>query len=219
MKILEVHLLTNSLLETEIFYKKILGLQVVEKTDELLCFQIGASKLCFYLSDDIQKPIYHFALDIPNNKLLEAFAWIEKKTEILEVIPPDKIADFYNWNAKSFYFYDNNGNILECIARFDLDNASEKAFDGSSILSVSEIGFVSKNVLQQCDEMYEKYGLTVFSKQPKLNKFIVLGTETGLFVLVEENRDWYPTDKKSKSFWTKVLFQNNGETREIEIID
>jgi hypothetical protein len=52
-----------------------------------------------------------------------------------------------------------------------------------------------------------------------LPKFIVLGTVTGLFILVEENRDWYPTDIKAKSFWTKVVFWNNGEVKEIEITD
>jgi len=135
------------------------------------------------------------------------------------VIPPDKIADFYNWNAKSFYFYDNNGNILEFIARNDLDNATQNPFDGNSVLSVSEIGLVSKNVAEKCDELFDKYGLTSYSKQPKLPKFIVLGSVTGLFILVEENRDWYPTDKKSKSFWTKVVFSHEGETRVLEVLE
>ena len=142
--------------------------------------------------------------------------WLESKVAILEVIPPDKIADFHNWNAKSFYFLDNNGNILEFIARFDLENEAEKSFDGSSILSISEIGFVSKNIEQLSKELCEKYGLSAYSKQPKLEKFIVLGTVTGLFILVEENRNWYPTTIKSKSFWTKVVFQDNGKTNQLE---
>ncbi|TDE41686.1 glyoxalase [Flavobacterium rhamnosiphilum] len=218
MKILELELLTDSITETETFYNDVIGLQTISKDNSSISFVAGATKLTFRSSENL-KPVYHFAFDVPNNKLLEAFAWIEKKTEILEVIPPEKIADFYNWNAKSFYFYDNNGNILEFIARFNLDNASEKPFDGSSILSVSEIGFVTKNVSQLSDEMFNKYGLSVFPKQPKLNKFIVLGTDTGLFILVEENRDWYPTHKKSKSFYTKVVFDSDGETRKIEILD
>ena len=65
--------------------------------------------------------------------------------------------------------------------------------------------------------MFNKYGLSGFSKQPKLEKFIVLGTDTGLFILVEENRDWYPTHQKAKSFWTKVVFDNNGKMSEIEV--
>ncbi|MFV8466233.1 VOC family protein [Flavobacterium sp. LB1P62] len=216
MNILELELLTANINETELFYNEVIGFKTVSKNNSSISFRAGSTKLTFWSSENL-KPVYHFAFDISNNKLLEAFALIEKKTEILEVIPPDKIADFYNWNAKSFYFYDNNGNILEFIARFSLDNASEKPFDGSSILSVSEIGFVSKNVSQLSDEMSNKYGLSVFPKQPKLNKFIVLGTDMGLFILVEENRDWYPTHKKAKPFWTKVVFDNNGKMSEIEV--
>lgn len=218
MKILELELLSDDILKTEVFYNEVLGLKTISKEDSGISFNAGSTKLTFRPSVDV-KPVYHFAFDVPNNKLFEAFDWIEKKTEIMDVIPPNKIADFYNWNAKSFYFYDNNGNILEFIARNDLDNATQKAFDGASILSVSEIGLVSKNVVVQCNELFDRYGLTAYSKQPKLNKFIVLGTVTGLFILVEENRDWYPTDKKSKSFWTKIVFSNNGETQILEVLE
>jgi catechol 2,3-dioxygenase-like lactoylglutathione lyase family enzyme len=218
MNILELELLTANINETELFYNEVIGFKTVSKNNSSISFRAGSTQLTFRSSENI-KPVYHFAFDIPNNKLLEAFAWIAKKTEILDVIPPEKIADFYNWNAKSFYFYDNNGNILEFIARFSLDNASEKPFNGKSIVSVSEIGFVAKNVAQLSDEICKKYALSVFSKQPKLNKFIVLGTDTGLFILVEENRDWYPTHKKAKSFWTKVVFDNNGKAMEIEVSD
>lgn len=144
---------------------------------------------------------------------------IDRKTEILDVISLDKIANFFNWKAKSFYFQVSNGNILEFIARYDLDNSSEKPFYGSSIVSIGEISFVSKNVSQLSNEMCKKCGLSLFSKQPKLKKFIVLGTDTGLFMLVEENRDWYPTHQKAKSFWTKVVFLTNGITKKIEVAD
>jgi hypothetical protein len=216
MNILELELLTDVIDETEQFYTDVVGLKMLSKNNSSISFEAGATKITFRASNNI-KPVYHFAFDIPNNRLPEAFACIEKKTKILEVVPPEKIADFYNWNAKSFYFYDNNGNVVEFIARFSLQNASDKPFDGSSIVSVSEIGFVSKNVSHLSDAICKKYDLSIFQKQPKLNKFIVLGTDTGLFILVEENRNWYPTDRKAKSFWTKVVFDNNGEKREIEV--
>ncbi|MBP2284478.1 catechol 2,3-dioxygenase-like lactoylglutathione lyase family enzyme [Flavobacterium sp. CG_23.5] len=218
MKIIELDLLTDDVNNTAIFYNEIMGLKIISRDKYGISFAAGSTKLTFRPSENV-KPVYHFAFDIPNNKLQEAFAWMEKNVEILVVIPPDKIADFYNWNAKSFYFYDNNGNIVEFIARYSLDNTSEKPFDGDSILSVSEIGFVSKNIEKLSDEMCAKYNLSVFSKQPKRDKFIVLGTDTGLFILVDENRDWYPTSIKSKSFWTKVVFYNNGIKREMEISD
>lgn len=215
MNILELELLTNDIESTATFYNEIMGLNIISKNSSSISFETKETKLTFRLTE-IEKPVYHFAFDIPNNQLLEAFAWIEAKTEILEVIPPDKIANFYNWNAKSFYFYDNNGNILEFIARYNLDNKSDKLFHGSSIVSVSEIGFVSKNILAVCDEICYKFGLSVFPMQPKLEKFIVLGTETGLFILVKEGRDWYPTVIKAKPFWKKVTFRMEKETKVFE---
>jgi catechol 2,3-dioxygenase-like lactoylglutathione lyase family enzyme len=217
MEILEIELLSNDIEGTYSFYTKILGLQVILRNDLSVSFAAGSTRLTFRFSKK-QKPVYHFAFDIPKNQLLEAFAWIDNGTEILEVIPPDKIADFYNWNAKSFYFYDNNGNIVECIARFNLEIRAEKPFDGSSIISVSEIGLVAKNVSKFCDELVGRYHLPVFSMQPKLANFIVLGTETGLFILAEEGKDWYPTKIKARSFWTKLVFANNGKIQEIEVV-
>ncbi len=215
MEILEIELFSNNIDETTSFYSGKLGLPIISKIGDNVTFAAGSTKLTFRLSK-IEKPVYHFAFDIPSNQLIDAFAWVEERTEILEVIPPDKIADFYNWNAKSFYFYDNNGNILECIARFNLDNQTDKTFDGTSLLSISEIGIVAKNVATLCDELVEKYGLPVFSMQPKLDKFIVLGTETGLFILAEEEKDWYPTSVKAKPFWKKVTFKLDDEIKILE---
>ncbi|MET0759313.1 MAG: hypothetical protein ABWZ56_02765 [Flavobacterium sp.] len=128
MNILEIHLLTNSITETAFFYEKMMGFKVVLKKNEAITFQIGSTKLRFLLTNIIKKPVYHFAFDIPENKLLEALEWIKNKTQIIEFEPNQYIVDFVNWNAKSFYFYDNNGNILECINRFDLGFTSEKYF-------------------------------------------------------------------------------------------
>lgn len=215
MKILEIELLSDDLSKTEEFYNQILGLDTVVKNEHSVAFMAGRTRLIFRLSKN-QKAVYHFAFDIPNNQLTEAFDWMDAKVEILQVVPPDKIADFYNWNAKSFYFYDNNGNILECIARYNLDNEASSPFAGSSIISISEIGFVAKNVSRLCDEFVTKYDLPIFSMQPKLENFIVLGTETGLFILAAEGKDWYPTKIKAKAFWKKVTFENEQTINHIE---
>jgi hypothetical protein len=138
---------------------------------------------------------------------------MERKTVILEVISPEKIANFYKWNAKYFYFYDNNVNVLEYITRYNLDTDSDKIFDSNSIISVSEIVLVSQNIALLSNEIYHRFGATVLPMQPKLYKFIVLGTETGLFILSEEGRDWYPTTLKAKRSWKKVTFRNKGKIK------
>lgn len=214
MQISEVHLLTNSLSETELFYEKKLGLKVLVKSDELLSFQIGTSKLYFHLSDTILKPIYHFAFDIPENKLLEALEWIRNRTEVIP-FETHEIIDFFNWNAKSFYFFDANGNILECIVRYDLKQTSDENFNSKSFLKISEIGFVVKDVLGFCDTINRKYETDYFTMQPKRENFSVLGDSYGLFIVSGENRNWFPTLQKVQSFWTKVVFQNKEKQCEM----
>jgi hypothetical protein len=49
---------------------------------------------------------------------------------------------------RSLLFYDNNGNVLEFIARYNLDTESDKKFDGNSIVC-HEIGLVSQNIAHQ----------------------------------------------------------------------
>ncbi|ESU28866.1 hypothetical protein FLJC2902T_14630 [Flavobacterium limnosediminis JC2902] len=215
MQISEVHLLTNSLSETEFFYKEKLSLKVIEQTDELLSFQTGTSKLCFHLSDAIQKPVYHFAFDIPENKLKAGLKWMRGKAELIPYEPNQYIVDFSNWNAKSFYFYDNNGNILECIVRYDLQNVVNEKFSSASFLKISEIGFVADNVFGFCDEVNQRYETDYFIKQPKRENFSVLGDDHGLFIVSDEKRNWFPTMNQAKPFWTKVIFENNGKRHEM----
>lgn len=208
MEISEVHLLTNSISETESFYEGKLGFDLVENTDELLCFEVGVSKFYFHLPDTIQKRIYHFAFDIPENKLLEALEWIREKVELIP-FEGHEIIDFSNWNAKSFYFYDNNGNILECIIRYDLFNVSNDAFDSDSFLKISEIGFAVDDVYKFCDEINSKCQTDYFERQPRREIFSVLGNNSGLFIVSAKSRNWFPTNHVATSFWTKVVFRND----------
>src|SRR5436190_8939596 len=107
MKILELELLSDDINKTEKFYNDVLGIPTSAKTDSSISFSTIGTKLTFRTSNN-QHPVYHFAFDIPNNRFMEAFAKIESKAEIIDVMPGQKIADFFRWNAKSFYFYDNN---------------------------------------------------------------------------------------------------------------
>ncbi len=214
MHFFEIKLLTNSLVETEFFYKESLGFKVVEKTADRISFQIGSTVLFFLQSDKIQKPVYHFAFDIPENNLQEALEWIRKRAKLIQ-FETHEIIDFSNWHAKSFYFYDNNDNVLECIVRYDLKNTSEATFNANSFVKISEIGFVVKDVLGFCNKINKTYGTDFFIMQPKGENFSVLGDNNGLFIVSGENRNWFPTTNKAQSFWTKVIFENDGKRLEM----
>lgn len=214
MEIIQLNLLSDDISETEKFYSDRLGIKIIEKSSTTISFIVGTSILTFIKSTN-QKPVYHFAFNIPNNKLDEALSFIENTIGIIATNKNDKIAHFENWNAKSFYFNDNNGNILELITRFDLDNKSDKVYNNSLIQSVSEIGISVDNVLNECNSTISKYNLNYFVKQNPIETFAALGDDNGLIIFAKNKRSWFPTDNPSGKHWTKVKFENNGQTHEI----
>ena len=83
MNILELTLLTNNLSETKEFYNQKLGFEILEVTQTKIKFSIGTSKLIFEQNENISKPKYHFAFNIPTNKLNEAIDWTLERTELI----------------------------------------------------------------------------------------------------------------------------------------
>jgi catechol-2,3-dioxygenase len=129
------------------------------------------------------------------------------------------IADFVNWHAKSVYFYDPAGNIVEFIARFDLDNNASEPFSSSQLLSLNEVGlvFTDENFEREITTLENSYSLSNFDRQPPLPKFRAMGDDHGLFVIVPEHRNWYPTDKPSGIFPMTVGFDNGGQSYNLVI--
>lgn len=208
MDILALSLLTNDLKSTFNFYHNMLGLPVTERTDQYITFTAGKTNLTFIYSDEYQRPVYHFAFTIPSNKLQEAFDFIQARIAIMEVPSGGKIADFSNWNADAFYFYDNNGNVLEFIARYALQNRSEEVFSGARVYAISEIGLVTDSVPALMQRIMECFHIPIFEHQPAQEQFTVLGDHNGLLILVKDERTWFPTQVKAKVFPLSVSALN-----------
>lgn len=213
MNIIELELLSDDLTATEKFYKKVLGLNASFSEKDALFFQVGYTKLIFRKSDN-QKPVYHFAIDLPNNRFFDAHHFVKANTTLISV-ENDEIANFTNWDAKSFYFYDNNGNIVELITRYPLRPYDEDAFSSRSYISVSEIGLVTNNVKDLADTLAKEEGVPIFKRQPRTDTFTVSGDDEGLFIIALKGRDWYPTTVKAQSFRTRVIFMQDGELEHI----
>jgi len=213
MNIIELELLSDDLTATEKFYKKVLGLNASFSEKDALFFQVGYTKLIFRKSDN-QKPVYHFAIDLPNNRFFDAHYFVKANTSLIKV-EDDEIANFVNWDAKSFYFYDNNGNIVEFITRYPLRPYDEEPFSSKSYISISEVGFVTNNVKDLSDTLAKEEGVPIFKRQPRTDTFTVSGDDEGLFVIALKGRDWYPTTIKAQSFRTRVIFMQNGELEHI----
>src|SRR5258708_11611611 len=143
MLLKEVQLQTNHLSALNNFYKEVLELTTGHSDKKSIVVTAGKSKLIFEETDADVNPFYHFAFNIPSNKFEEAFEWMKQKVELLWLEDyKSYIADFVNWHAKSFYFTDPAGNILELIARFDLNDIADEKFSSTHIRNISEIGLV-----------------------------------------------------------------------------
>lgn len=214
MKLQHIQIQTNDLSKTIVFYTQTLGFQIIENNSTSVSFQIGSSILKFIENKNFDS-IYHFAFNIPNNKLDEAIKWCDNKIDLIRIEDEKIITRFENWNANAVYFYDNNGNLLEFIARHDLDNSETKSFDIKSILNISEIGIVYEKPLELGQDLINKHQLSFFSKNANSEVFAAIGDDEGLLIIVKPNRNWYPTQTPSESNKTEIRLENNNKITEL----
>lgn len=205
MKINEIVLVTNSITDTIAFYTEVLQLKVTGQTETGVSFGAGSTVLGFREDLVTPDPVYHFAFNIPHNQLAAAMAWLSVRVELLPVNAAGNIAEFSNWRADAVYFKDNNGNLLEFIARHDLDNAREVPFSAEDILCISEIGIAVDSVPAFLEEVVKAHGFDIYAKQAPMEKFAALGDDEGLLIVAETHRNWFPTSIPAGKFPVKVV--------------
>jgi len=217
MKIHSVKLETSALSPIADFYRS-LGLEVITAEASKAHVRIGSSWLIF--SENLAATgIYHFAFNIPCNHIREGMAWLERADIVLIANEKgENKIDFSNWNAEATYFFDPAGNIVELIARRDLQNESEQSFGPESLLEISEIGIVTDDVVAWNTRAAEQWEILPFEKQKPSADFSALGSDMGLFIVVPEGRKWFLTDILAVKMPLEVSFENDrGAVFEIEI--
>lgn len=215
MKIKELTLFSNKIQQLKAFYTHTFGLKLLVENKKMIEFQIGNSILRFL---DSKKALpYHFALTIPSNKELEALLWLKQKVEVIP-FNGSEIIDFPNWNAKSLYFYDSDKNIVEFIARKNLNLNLEATFDSEQLIEISEIGIATTAIEPIYRSLNKKANLEIF--YGNLDRFCAIGSENGLFICINKNLKptWFPTDSKtfSSDFTARIENKNTGYTIEFK---
>jgi len=194
-RILGLQLLTSApLAKMKEFYHQSLGFPILDEADGRLTIGAGKTHVAFIsAARDDGSPFYHFAFNIPENKLLGARTWQKKRTELLPIPArlrdpnyPDDVVDFNHWNAHSIFFFDPAGNVVEYIARHDLKNACEGAFDVNDILYASEIGLVVDDVPAAAAKLKEVVGVDQYRGGD--DQFTALGDEHGLLLVMKRGR-------------------------------
>lgn len=214
MKITHLRLFTNKLTLEKTFYTKTLGFELLAETTNQFTIKVGWSTLTFERTKEPH--IYHFCFLIPSNKLKEGLAWLNKRVAVLEDEHGEKIHWFESWNAKAFYFFDQSGNIVEFIVRYDLKNETDASFDVNQILCVNEIGMPTKTISEN-NRILETELNTKFWKGNE-TVFGTNGSQEGLFLLpnYELKDKWYPTNIKPQPTPFQATIKNEGKEYFVE---
>lgn len=191
MRIKTLTLYSNDLESQKSFYQHTLGFNLAEETNDFFSVDIGWTKLTFKKSDETHH--YHYCFLIPANKLDETYKWFEGRMDIIKN-SETSIFSFEDWNARSFYFYDGNRNLAECIVRYDLTFESGGDFTINDLLCINEIGSPTKNI-QKTNQMLESSIGSHFWKGDDY-RFGTNGNQEGLLLLVNpvEKKFWFPAD-------------------------
>jgi catechol-2,3-dioxygenase len=196
--ILQLRLQTHRLTDLRAFYREKLHFPIREETSDSVTFQVGTTSLTFVQApENVSRPFYHFAFNIPENKLPGATQWLAERTPLAA---SGKVYHFPNWNAHAVYFYDPAGNLGELIARHDLPNARDGAFVADDILCASEIGLVVKDVPAAVQALQTRLGLPTYREGSPV--FQPVGDEHGLLIVAQEGRPWM--DRAAAIFPTAV---------------
>lgn len=123
----------------------------------------------------------HWAVNVAPGRFAEAVAFAAERVELLHDDVP-----FPDWRARSAYFYDPGGNIVELIAR-------ERAPGSDLFLEVSEVGLPVTDVESAVRFLESDLGLPHFSGDRC--EFSAVGDDRGLFIVVPVGRPWLFTDR------------------------
>ena len=196
------------------FYANILELPV-KLDSSILEIRAGRTVLRFTQAPSEFNGAYHFAFNIPENQYPSAKQWITSRAPLLRDKTGREDFESQSWSSTSLYFLDAAGNILEFIARHNLQNAAAQEFNSSQILHVSEMGLPTEDVLALADQLCTQLGLSVFKQEPN-ESFTPVGDDNGLLILPSKDRIWMPdSGVPAKLLPVKVQGEANGREWEV----
>ncbi len=214
MNILELEISAVDLPAQRNFYANVLELPVTLDS-AILEVKAGQTILRFTQAPSEFIGAYHFAFNIPENQYQAAKQWIASRVPLLRDKTGQEDFESQSWASTSLYFLDAAGNILEFIARHNLQNAAAGEFSSSQVLNVSEIGLPSEDVITLANDICTRLGLSVFNQEPN-ETFTPVGDNNGLLIIPVKDRIWMPdSGVPAKLLPVKVRGETNGREWEV----
>lgn len=208
----EIRLFTSTEISKLVhFYHHTLGFKIINHSNTRCTFQTGNSLLTFTKTEKTNSPFYHFAFNIPENKIKQAELWLKIKTPFIKPPPhlidktlhSENIVHFRHWDAHALFFYDPAGNVVEYIARHTLENKGEGDFTPDDVLYISEIGLVVNDVNETFNSISNHIGLGQYKGASE--NFLALGDENGLIILFKKyTKSAFKKGKPRQTYGTQI---------------
>ena len=210
MRIISVAFNTSDLRRAETFYGELLGLPVRREDDRLLV-RIGRSELVLH-EGPTGPGRQHLAWTIPRGQLASAKHWLSSRVTLLRNAEGQDEFDMpAAWNARSLYFADPDGNVLELIIRRDIPDDRDHPFTAADIQNISEAGVPVADVEATADGIRAAFGIPDYGRGSA--SFQPLGTVHGMLILVTPGRSWFPTDEPSGTSRLEVTIEADRDGR------
>jgi catechol 2,3-dioxygenase-like lactoylglutathione lyase family enzyme len=186
MKIYQINVRCFDILQMKRFYTETLEMPIISESASHFSVMAGTSKLVF--EQDTKTPYYHLCFRTCSDFFDHMYQKLMKKNLLL----PDEQGEFsLFWQGKQAYFTDPDGNILELLERPFYWEGDAPDFGWYDI---GEIGMPVKEI----SDMQNKLGPYIQDQQKSTNEtFAFYGDQEGVFVLVKEGRNWYPTERRA----------------------
>ena len=207
------------------FWENTIGCEVVNQTSTTFTIKIGTSLLTFKPNfTSLARPQYHFAILIPSNQIENCLAWLKnggKKKDGDEIQiwrggeTNAEIIQSPLYNSSSVYFADYGGNIIELVARRNLDNPEEGEFSSEMFKEINSVSMVTKEVRVAQDLISQNLGYQPVDRTTSGYK--VMGNANGLINLVVQNRILPPTTTEQAYPFEMELVVQNPDTIEVPL--
>ena len=209
LDIILVKLQTNQLNAMKFFYESILGFKVVEEAHNKFTIQTGLTAVTFSDERVINNPFYHFAFDIPSNQFNSAKEWIKQKVQLSTENDEDEVY-FDSIKARSLYFEDPAGNIVEFISRLEDSPKSNLPFTIDHVIKMSEMSLVVEDKITVANEL-NKMALSERDQQHiSTNSLSFIGTRKHpvYLLLVDPKRKWFFSKKEAVVYPQEILLDS-----------
>lgn len=175
------------------FWVNRMGMELLAQNATSFSVRIGTSKLKFVRHPGNASPFYHFAVNIPENQIEQAFEWIRERAQVIRQDGTGaEIIHKPLFNAHSLFFHDPAGNVVELTARHVLTNTLEGTFTKNMLLKISEVSIITKNTRECAELMTAQLGVREFERSTTGYKPI--GGAEGILAFVVTGKTFLPSE-------------------------